>query len=511
MFLQAFERISTLDCLVGITVTAATVTFLYKRRRAALTSKNGLPLPPGPPARWFWENAMPSVNIARTLADWVTEFGPVITLCQGNHIVVVIGRVDAATEIMEKEGSALADRPRSIAAGEMASNDMRFVLLRSGERFRRFRKAAHTHLQPKAARSYEDVQLETTKDVIVDILNDPKNHQAHVQRFAASVVLRMVYGKSVPTSNDDPELSRIHQAARNFGRSMRPGAYLVDLLPFLKWIPGYGRELKEFYNFEMQLFRDQMERVQSEMETNLSASGNSFMRVLLENTDQHRLSRDEMAYLAGDIFGAGADTSAVAITNMIMAAACYPEAQKRVQEELDMVVGKDRMPTWEDSESLPQVHAYILETLRWRPVTPIGFAHRATQDIVWRGECIPAGASVLGCHWAISRDPEVFPNPEKFDPRRWIDDNGRLRNNMTSYPFGFGRRVCPGQHVANKSLYINLVLLLWSFHIEERADAPIDTNGHSNGVVAHAAPFDVKFIPRIEEGLLKQMMSGSVI
>lgn len=79
------------------------------------------------------------------------------------------------------------------------------------------------------------------------------------------MILRLVYGKSAPTSNDDPEVARIHQVARNFDRAIRPGAYLVDLLPFLKWIPGYGRELKEYHNYEMQLFNDQMARVQSEM------------------------------------------------------------------------------------------------------------------------------------------------------------------------------------------------------------------------------------------------------
>lgn len=84
---------------------------------------------------------------------------------------------------MEKEGSALADRPRAVAAGEIVSKGMRFVLLRRGERFRRFRKAAHTHLQPKAARAYEGVQLKSAKDVIIDILNDPKNHQRHAQRW----------------------------------------------------------------------------------------------------------------------------------------------------------------------------------------------------------------------------------------------------------------------------------------------------------------------------------------
>ena len=72
-------------------------------------------------------------------------------------------------------------------------------------------------------------------------------------------------------------------------------------------------------------------------------------------------------------------------------------------------------------------------------------------------------------------------------------------------------RVCPGQYVANESLKINLALLLWSFRIVERPDAPIDTNAYSDTGIAHVAPFDVDFIPRIEEGRLKEMMSESVI
>ena len=63
MSLRAFESISTVDRLIGLAVTAATaVIFLYRRRQAALTSKNGIPFPPGPPARWFWDNALPSVK-----------------------------------------------------------------------------------------------------------------------------------------------------------------------------------------------------------------------------------------------------------------------------------------------------------------------------------------------------------------------------------------------------------------------------------------------------------------
>ncbi|KIJ65429.1 hypothetical protein HYDPIDRAFT_110496 [Hydnomerulius pinastri MD-312] len=490
--------------LVGFAATAATVAVLYKKRQAAFASMNGIPLPPGPPARWFWDNAMPTVNIAHTLADWVAEYGPMITLRQGSQVIIVIGRMDAATDIMEKEGGALVDRPRSIAASELLSRGMRLLLEHSGERFRRLRKAVHTHLQPKAAEAYQDMQLDNAKDVIIDILNDPKNHQEHAQRFAASVILRVTYGKSTATSNDDPEVVRIHQVLEHFQEAMRPGAHLVDRLPILKYIPGYGLRLKSHHEFEIQLFREQLGRVKREMLND--EGGPSFGRTLLEHINEHRLSTDEMSYLAGTLFGAGSDTTSVGITTMIMAAACHPEAQSRVQEELDMVVGSDRLPNWDDSSSLPQLHAFISEALRWRPVTPIGFAHRATKDIIWRGQCIPAGATVFGCHWAISRDPIAFPDPEKFDPQRWLDQDGQLRKDMRFYTFGFGRRVCPGQHLANRSLYITLALLLWSFRISQRPNTPIDTNGYTDSVIAHAYPFEANFAPRVEEKRLRAMM-----
>ena len=152
---------------------------------------------------------------------------------------------------------------------------------------------------------------------------------------------------------------------------------------------------------------------------------NSFGRYLLEKQKLLGLSDNEAAYLAGSLFGAGSETTASSISVSIMAAACYPEAQKRVQEELNSIVGLDRgkfpyscrgmaygspvylpiaAPTIADLESLPQVHAFVLETFRWRPVgadgtrhcsnnfylfliylpSPgFGFAHKSTRDIVW--------------------------------------------------------------------------------------------------------------------------------
>lgn len=167
-----------------VAVVASLITVLYKK--FPLLGRKGIPLPPGPPACWFWSNALPTVNIAHALTDLVREHGPIMSFRQGSQVIIVIGSIEAATDIMEKEGASLVDRPRTIAAGEMLSNGMRIVLARSGDQFRRLRKAVHTHLQPKAAEAYQDMQREHAMEFVLDMLNDSKNHQKHAHRISHS-------------------------------------------------------------------------------------------------------------------------------------------------------------------------------------------------------------------------------------------------------------------------------------------------------------------------------------
>ncbi|KIJ14438.1 hypothetical protein PAXINDRAFT_181013, partial [Paxillus involutus ATCC 200175] len=87
----------TLVLLEASTITSA-VAALYKKYQAAPATKDGIPLPPGPPACWFWENAFPVSNMAHTLENLVAKYGPVMSLRQGSQVIIVIGRIDAATE-----------------------------------------------------------------------------------------------------------------------------------------------------------------------------------------------------------------------------------------------------------------------------------------------------------------------------------------------------------------------------------------------------------------------------
>ena len=137
---------------------------------------------------------------------WANEYGPVVALRQGSEVAIVITGIDvsqnftlfasntndslpfslccaqAATDIMEKESGALVDRPPMIAANELLSGGKRITLVGSGERFRRLRKAVHTHFQVKAVETYKDIQFEQARTLILDILNDPKDHQKHTHR-----------------------------------------------------------------------------------------------------------------------------------------------------------------------------------------------------------------------------------------------------------------------------------------------------------------------------------------
>ncbi|KAK0184452.1 cytochrome P450 [Armillaria mellea] len=449
-------------------------------------SRHPLPLPPGPRGRLFVGNSIPTTDAFLQFEKWTQQYGPVFSMKQGSQTTVVVGRYQAACDIMEKEGASLVDRPRSIAAGDTLSGGMRVLLTPAGQRLKRLP-------QPKVAATYEDIQSRHAKNLIVDMLEDPSQHQMHAKRYSASVIMTLTYGKTTPTSYTDPEVQQVNNCLFRLGAAVRPGTYLVDIFPILAYLPGYLSNLKRQHQEELALFREQVGTVKGKMVQDEELPP-SFAKHLLQNQRTYGLSDDEVAYSAGSMFGAGSDTTAAAISFMIMACASFPDAQKWAQEEIDRVVGQHRVPTFEDQGALPRVGAVRLGV---RPVSISGFAHKATKDIYWKGYMIPAGATVIGNHWCISRDPEVYPSPDEFIPQRWIrDSDSSLNTDNKPFTFGFGRRVCPGSHVAERSLFLTAAMILWAFNINK--PGPIDTMAFTQTANVHPLSFKVDIKPRFE-------------
>ncbi|KAG2070790.1 cytochrome P450 [Suillus decipiens] len=470
---------------IGVTI----YTYLRKSR-----------LPPSPPTWRLWGHSLPYYNPSLTIARWIDEYGPLITIRSGLQTVVIIGRYNAAMDIMEKQGRILVDRPR-LVAGEILTRQLDIGLAHAGDRFRRMRRAVHTHLQPKSAEAYQPLQMSQAKNVILNILDDPSNFQHHAASYAADTIMKITYGKTTPTSATDPEVREVRQLIMRFRTILRHGYYLVDSIPWLKYIPWYAPELRDEFERTKRLYTDKLNRVRQQLSN--KDIGPSFSRYILENEHLYGLTEAEMAYLTGGLFGAGSHTTAIAICTVLMAAAHFPEEQAKVQTELDAVIGQERAPTFADKPSLPHLEAFISEALRWKPVAPEGgLPHRTTEDVIWENYCIPAGTTVVGNLWAISRDPEVYPEPDAFKPQRWINDQGRLRDDLAFFAYGFGRRVCPGQHVANRSVFINSLLILWAFKLSLDPTKPQDDMGLLN------IPCAIEFQTRVPEAELRRMMQN---
>ncbi|KAG0700492.1 cytochrome P450 [Suillus ampliporus] len=476
-------------------------------------SKSGLPLPPSPPTWRLRGHFLPPRSRFLTMAGWIDEYGPLITLRAGLENVVIIGRYKAAVDIMENQGKSLADRPNMIAAN-IFDGGMSVGFAPFGERFRRMRRALHTHLQPKAAEEYQPLQTLHAKTLIRNILDDPYNFQDHATTYSATTIMKVAYGKTAPTSATDPEVIEVREVMRMMSECIRRGAYLVDSIPWLKYLPWYGRGLKQGFERTKKLNMGQLNRVKEQMvfvpQQNNVDIGPSFTKHMLESSDLYGLTEIEISFLSGVFFSGGATTTTAAVCTVLMAAACFPEEQAIVQAELDAVIGRHRAPTFADQESLPRLHAFISEALRWRPMVSNGLAHRTTKDVIWASDenyCIPAGTTVFGNHWAISRDPEVYPEPYAFKPQRWIDDRGRLRDDLKFFFYGFGRRVCPGQHVADRSIFISSLLVLWAFRLALDPTKPLDDMGYMNGEMLNRM-CTIEFETRIPETELRGMMQN---
>ena len=152
--------------------------------------------------------------------------------------------------------------------------------------------------------------------------------------------------------------------------------------------------------------------------------------------------------------------------------------QEEAQKEVDEVIGEGRVPGIEDLENLPYVRGVVKESLRWLPTTINGvLPHAASKDDNIDGYDIPAGAGLINAIWSVNNDSELFPDPRRFDPAR---HNVSLRageaaqasdiTDRDHWTFGAGRRICPGMHLAENSLSLAIVRMLWTFNFENERD-----------------------------------------
>lgn len=210
-----------------------------------------------------------------------------------------------------------------------------------------------------------------------------------------------------------------------------------------------------------------------------------------------------------DMITAGMDTTAISVEWAMAEIVRNPRVQKKVQEELDKVIGVDRIMTENDFSNLPYLQCVVKEAMRLHPPTPLMLPHRSNANVKIGGYDIPKGSNVHVNVWAVARDPAVWKNPEEFRPERFLEEDVDMKgHDLRLLPFGAGRRVCPGAQLG-----INLVtsMLGHLLHHFEWTPAPgmkgeeMDMT-ESPGLVSYMkTPVEAVATPRLDSRLYKRV------
>lgn len=258
----------------------------------------------------------------------------------------------------------------------------------------------HNLTMSTAATSYQPIQLYESERLLIDLIKIPSDYETLFERYAGNVIMQLAFGKTPGPVTED-FVRRALEVVHTVERVASPGAYLVDTFPALMYLPSwlapFKREAEMLHERELSFFRQLQNDVRMEMAS--GKSKDSFTKIFLEKQPEYKLSDDEGAYVIGTLFEAGSGTTAAAMMSFCLAMCHYPTWQTKLQEEVDGVVGEDRMPDFEDMPSLPTVRAVAKEVLRWRPVTAGGVPHQLIKDDIYDGYFFPAGTVVHANQW----------------------------------------------------------------------------------------------------------------
>ncbi|GAW24210.1 hypothetical protein ANO14919_137920 [Xylariales sp. No.14919] len=432
---------------------------------------------------------------------------------------VVINSWKVAGDLLDQRGAIYSSRPFFSAAALVmpAPGDYHLALLQYGPKWRKERKTVMEFLKKSEVEKRSLIEEAESCQLMYDLLVEPARYHEHGLRYHGAIIMASVFGTRAKAFVENSLIKRFFDTQDDWANITAPGVIPpYEILPFLKLVPefltpwrGWRQKAESVGRNKHRLYHDLSVRVRERMAQ--GRSNGCFMEDLLRRQEKDGYSDVDLEYIGGVLLEGGSDTTANAFQTFLFTMAAYPSILKMVQQEVDGVYGSGKMPTETKEEELPFLTACLLEVLRWRPGFASGIPHATTQDDMYEGSFIPANTAVLVNIWGINHDPEVFENPEVFDPTRFLrhpSDSQRSRGEDSKtlpgrrvWSFGGGRRACVGQDMAQKSLLLTTAKVVWCFDIEAASPDKIDTSvdGFQGGMLMGPKPWEARFRVRGED------------
>nr|VWO94991.1 N/A [Ganoderma boninense] len=417
---------------------------------------------------------------------------------------VVVSSAEHAIDIMEKKSAIYSSRATLPVGGDMVGWSEALILEPYGERMRDMRKLISQVMgTTKRVEQLHPLVESEVRQFLAGLAGRADKLHQEVHHLAASIIVKIVYGYK-SKGPGDRMIKAVDKAMEDLAVVLTPGAYLADVFPLLcyvpEWFPGAG--WKRSVSQQRETFLAMVELPNKWVREQIAAGAAlpSFSSTLLDgNIDPEREHLIKMTATA--LYGGGADTTVSSIMSFFLAMACFPEAQRKAQAEIDAVLGSERLPSVADKDRLPYVRALVLEVLRWLPVAPLAFPHKLIEDDVHAGYFMPKGSLVIVNVWKIFHDPALYADPMAFNPERFLASSGRaVERDPRDFAFGFGRRKCPGIFFAEASIFATVAQTLAVYSISKAADSNGNVVeprvGTSGTNLSHPLPFQCKLTVR---------------
>ncbi|KAI1138616.1 3-hydroxyphenylacetate 6 hydroxylase [Hypoxylon sp. FL0543] len=482
--------------------------FLYLVVNEIIRSRSRIPGLKGPKG-WpvvgnlvdIWSNA------AVKYQEWAKVYGDVYQVMLGNTRVVVVNGAQAAKTLFSSNSQALSSRPITYTFHKVASTTAGLTIGTSpyDDSLKRKKKAAAVALNRPAIQTYVPYLDLETKTFIQDLLHYGKAGSTAIdplpliQRMSLSLMTTINWGIRI-TSAEDEFFKEIVYVEEELNKTRSTVGILQDHIPLLRLNPinqysAKARDLRQRRDkYFAKLNRDLAEKVANGTATPcIQASVIKYKEVELNDAE---LSAFSLSVLAG-----GFETVSTTVQWSIAHLAQHPDIQDKAYEEIQRFQGSnDPLCDAADDQKCAYILALAKEALRIYSVVPLALPRESIKDIQYNGVLIPAGSTVYMNAWACNHDPQLWSDPDKFMPERWLE-----KPDAPLFTFGLGYRMCAAHILATREVYIIFMRLLSSFRLEAPEEIKCDPRKdmkNPKDLIMAPKPYRVSFVPR-DEGKLR--------
>uniref|UniRef100_A0A670ZB14 Uncharacterized protein n=1 Tax=Pseudonaja textilis TaxID=8673 RepID=A0A670ZB14_PSETE len=436
------------------------------------------------------------------------KYGPVFTVYFGNRPIVVLCGYEAVKEALIDKAEEFSGRKTNPTLQRTFQEHG--VVFAEGERWRQLRrfslsvlrnfgmgkKSIEERIQEEAQFLLEEFQR--TRGEASGPTDPPTRFRTGC--CVSNIICAIVFGNRFDYK-DEEFLALLKMMNDSFRQMSTSWSQFYDTYAnLLRFFPGPHTKVYDMLE-DMRLFI--AKRVKKNKETLDPNAPRDYIDCFLIQMEKEKDNPDSefnqknLELTTLNLFFAGTETVSSTLRYGFLLLMKYPEVQAKMHEEIDRVIGQNRIPNIKDRSQMPYVDAVIHEVQRFSDLIPMNVAHAVTRDTEFRGYLIPKGTEVFPLLTTVLHDGTKFQSPEGFHPENFLDENGRLKQNDAFVPFSAGKRICLGEALARMELFLFFTTILQRFRLKPLVDPKdIDLTPQEFGFATIPPLFELSVVPR---------------